>query len=515
MRYLTFLSILFFSLSFSPESSGLFSYCSAQVPQSISYQAVARTAAGNVMAGQNMGIIASILEGSPTGTVAYSEKHQVTTNQYGLFNVKLGLGAPLTGTFSAINWSTGNQWIRIEADVFNTGVFSVLGTSQLLSVPYAFYAESAGASSTGTGGVTGATGPSGINGITGATGPQGPAGISGANGVTGPQGPAGTNGLNGVTGATGIIGLTGPTGADGTVYIQSGTNITITGSGTLASPYIINSGSSGTTGGNTAWVTPSVLTHVPAGITSNGATLGVTVSNATADQIAERGVVYSEAVNPNIYSSRIIMGNGIGTYDSIMYCGSGYPHVLKCNTVYHVRAYAITENNIAFYGADFTFTTLPTGQTAPGGGLVFFDKGVYSNGWRYLEVAAADLSTTAQWGCYTTLLGGTSSLFGSGSTNTNSIVTNCAEVGIAARLCNDLVQGGQSDWFLASKDEFFLAYKNLYLNGFGGFSQSNSYWTSTEVNDSWALVVSFYNNSFLFGNGEKWGPNLVRPVRAF
>ncbi len=188
----------------------------AQVPQAISYQAVARTAAGNIMPNQNMGVVASILEVSPAGSVAYSEKHQVTTNQYGLFTIKLGLGSPITGTFSAINWSTGDQWLRIEVDVFNTGNFAILGTTQLLSVPYAFYAANAGTSSGGGGGVTGPTGPSGADGSQGPVGPTGPGG--GGGGVTGPTGPSGTNGSNGasgVTGPTGAQGITGPTGTGG------------------------------------------------------------------------------------------------------------------------------------------------------------------------------------------------------------------------------------------------------------------------------------------------------------
>ena len=189
----------------------------AQVPQAISYQAVARTAAGNIMPNQNMGVVASILEVSPAGSVAYSEKHQVTTNQYGLFTIKLGLGSPITGTFSAINWSTGDQWLRIEVDVFNTGNFAILGTTQLLSVPYAFYAANAGTSSGGGGGVTGPTGPSGADGSQGPVGPTGPGG--GGGGVTGPTGPSGTNGTNGATGAAGAAGangITGPTGPTGT-----------------------------------------------------------------------------------------------------------------------------------------------------------------------------------------------------------------------------------------------------------------------------------------------------------
>jgi hypothetical protein len=65
------------------------------------------------------------------------------------------------------------------------------------------------------------------------------------------------------------------------------------------------------------------------GITSNSATFGGVISNASGNQIMERGVVYSTTPNPTIGSNKIVIGNGIGTFDTISALGYQYPHLLN------------------------------------------------------------------------------------------------------------------------------------------------------------------------------------------
>ena len=187
----------------------------AQAPQLINYQGVARDNGGNILANQNIGLQLSVLSSSISGPVAYSETQTTTTNAFGLFNIKLGSGTVVSGSFAAIDWGTASHYLQVEMDPTGGTVYQTMGTSQLLSVPYALYAETSG-----TGGATGATGPQGLQGppglagVNGATGPQGPAGVVGA---TGPQGPTGANGLDGINGATGPMGATGPQGPTGAV----------------------------------------------------------------------------------------------------------------------------------------------------------------------------------------------------------------------------------------------------------------------------------------------------------
>lgn len=114
----------------------------AQSPDMFNYQAVARDDQGNVLSNQDVGIKISILQGSATGTVVYAEEHSKTTNAQGLVNLMIGNGSVLSGTFSNIDWSSGPYFVKVELDETGGTNYSVMGTSQLLSVPYAKYAES-------------------------------------------------------------------------------------------------------------------------------------------------------------------------------------------------------------------------------------------------------------------------------------------------------------------------------------------------------------------------------------
>jgi len=142
------------------------------------------------------------------------------------------------------------------------------------------------------------------------------------------------------------------------------------------------------------------------------------------------------------------------------------------------------------------------------GGIVFYLDG---NGGG-LVCAEADFESKVEWGCYDTLIGGTSAAIGSGAANTAKIVAGCDQPGTAARFCNDLDWKGYKDWFLPSKDELELMYKNLKLNGFGGFA-NEYYWSSTEIEKRAAWDHFFKLGDQ--GGTSKPTPRAVRPVRAF
>jgi|GEM_PF-1143185 len=132
----------------------------AQAPQGIPYQAVARDASANLIANQNVSLRFSIHDGSAAGIVVYKETHAVTTNNLGLFNVIIGQGNAVTGTFSGINWGSGAKFTQVEMDITGGTVYMDMGTTQMMSVPYAIYS---GSSTT-----SGYTGGPGID-ITGST----------------------------------------------------------------------------------------------------------------------------------------------------------------------------------------------------------------------------------------------------------------------------------------------------------------------------------------------------------
>ncbi|WP_370899846.1 beta strand repeat-containing protein [Chryseobacterium gossypii] len=123
--------------------SGIF-LASAQVPEKMSYQAIVRNNSGQILTNQSIGIRASILQGSPAGAAVYSERLTGNTNINGLITMELGTGTVLSGNFSTIDWSTGNYYLKTETDPTGGTTYTITGTSQLLSVPYAMYAKTAG-----------------------------------------------------------------------------------------------------------------------------------------------------------------------------------------------------------------------------------------------------------------------------------------------------------------------------------------------------------------------------------
>lgn len=118
---------------------------SAQVPQMIDYQGMARDGAGTPIANTMISARMSVIEGPmPGGTLVYSEKHTPMTNSYGLFHFMIGDGNPLSGDFSTINWAMGDFYIQTEIDPTGGNAFIDMGTSKMATVPFAFYAASAG-----------------------------------------------------------------------------------------------------------------------------------------------------------------------------------------------------------------------------------------------------------------------------------------------------------------------------------------------------------------------------------
>ncbi len=144
---------------------GLLSFAYAQTPQLINYQGVARDASGNVLANQAIGLRINIHSTNGTGPVVYQETHSVTTNQFGLFSIHIGGGTPVTGTLSAIDWGSNTYFTETEMDANGGTNYISMGTSQLVTVPYAFHAKYAE-----NPGPEGPTGPTGANGTTVLTG---------------------------------------------------------------------------------------------------------------------------------------------------------------------------------------------------------------------------------------------------------------------------------------------------------------------------------------------------------
>ena len=173
----------------------------SQVPQAFNYQAILRNPDGTVKANETVAVQLEIVNGEDVR--AYMEIHNTQTNEFGIVNLIIGEGNT-SYDLSSVDWANGPYYLEITVNG------ELMGSSQLLSVPYALYAASG---NEGPPGPMGEPGPQGIQGetgpqgIQGETGPEGPLGPKGDQGELGPQGEMGPPGPKG---DTGIIGPQGP-----------------------------------------------------------------------------------------------------------------------------------------------------------------------------------------------------------------------------------------------------------------------------------------------------------------
>lgn len=164
------------------------------------------------------------------------------------------------------------------------------------------------------------------------------------------------------------------------------------------------------------------------------------------------------------------------------------------------------------------------GDTCPAGGIVFYDKGEYSNGWRYLAVAPKSTEWEGQtWGGYGTVIGPSAqnTPIGTGAANTEAIVQELGHDDYAARLCANLVHGGCDKWFLPSKDELREIYDTLHniaepLDEF----ETEAYWSSSESDDPEKSDQAAWGKNFFNGYEGIYNKGtpptmFTRAVRAF
>ncbi len=175
----------------------------AQAPQLLNYQAVVRNAGGQPVTTGTVKLRFTIHDGTAGGATVFQEVQSATPNQFGLVTASIG---SVNNNLATVNWGGGAKHLQVEIDITGGTNYTDMGTTQLLSVPYALYAAN---SAPGPQGPQGVTGPQGVQGTVGAAGAQGPTGATGNAGVQGPQG------LPGNTGAVGAIGNTGPQGLQG------------------------------------------------------------------------------------------------------------------------------------------------------------------------------------------------------------------------------------------------------------------------------------------------------------
>ena len=131
-KHLTIIFLLLCSIAYS------------QAPEFFKYQAIVRSSSGLVIANQNISVKVSILKNTATGTVVFMEQHLVQSNASGTISLDIGRGTNSSGSFTSIPWGTDSYFVKVEMDTNNDNTFEHVGTTQLLSVPYALYANKSG-----------------------------------------------------------------------------------------------------------------------------------------------------------------------------------------------------------------------------------------------------------------------------------------------------------------------------------------------------------------------------------
>jgi hypothetical protein len=329
-------------------------------------------------------------------------------------------------------------------------------------------------------GIQGPQGPDGQQGPIGKTGPVGSKGLRGDKGLEGAEGPRGQTGDKGATGSAGFIGNTGQLNP---------------------LSQIINCGDS------TALV---------------GVWFGV-VNGVSPKSTQECSIKIDASRNLTGYCHDIqkdyvyVIKNGSATFDNqcVVSFNISYTNGATSTSRAIINKAGDTlvgtyKNNYGDYG---TFSAIPgdvgeflVGMVGPAGGVVFYST---DSGRHGLEAAPVDQSSSVTWGCINKKIG-TSMPVGSGAANTAAIIAGCKETNIAAKIADDYVLNGYSDWFLPSSGELYVLYQNKDI--VGNFTKAATYWSSTELDSQFSYVMSFLGGD---GVSYKTIATRVRAIRYF
>lgn len=527
-------------------------------PQGINYQAVVYSDNGNNQPGLNVpGLVLrnksiqvrfTLIQNSANGTEVYKEVHTTTTDAFGMFSLVIGEGIQQgNATFSTINWGTGKHFLKVEIDKNGGTNFVTMSNQQLLSVPYALYSDKASyATSSGNGISSVSDNGNGtltftyVDGSTYTTpvltGLQGPQGATGPQGPAGNQGVAGNNGLNGLSAydiwlSLGNLGteqdfinsLTGPQGPAGNTLTD----------GTSNSQILYWNGTSWTsldpgTNGQVLTMCNGVLTWTSGGICP-GAISSIHCSAATISGELRAGftangitsIVTYTGGNGGTYNSQTINSSGvtglIATLNSSVFNNGSGSLALMISGTPIGSGIASFNLNIGGQSCNLNFVVeeaLVIGSNYLGGVVAYIlqpsDPGYDPNTPHGLIAAPFDQGN-APWGCGATFIS-TSQMFGDGGSNTLAIVSQCNEVGIAAKICSDLMLNNFDDWSLPSSSELQKLFDNR--NSIGGFSEQY-YWSSTGSGVVNAQAINFFNLSGLTSGMTKNNSYRIRAVRYF
>ncbi len=249
---------------------------------------------------------------------------------------------------------------------------------------------------------------------------------------------------------------------------------------------------------------PKIKTSQVTEIDSTSAISGGEVLTTGGIPILARGMCWTTHPTPTLGDNFSVDGSGVGLFTSTM---TG----LTPFTVYYCRSYATTSEGTT-YGNEFSFKTVVSklylGMQYKGGVLFYLNP----TGGGGMIVISDDLSTSYAWGCSgVNVPGANNTGVGGGIANSEAIVNACSGES-AAKLCEDLVYGTYSDWFLPSMDELAIMYKNIKITDLEKFS-SGYYWSSNQKDATTAYRYGFLGGNV--GDADKSTKQYVRAIRKF
>lgn len=537
-RYLTRFGIFLLFLVISLQGN-------SQAPQKIRYQGILRNSSNQLLTNTSVGMRCHILQGSPSGTTVYTETHSALTDSNALLRIELGTGSPVSGVFASINWASGPYFLKTELDPNGGTNYSGYSVQQLLSVPYALYAETSAIPPVpGPQGIPGTNGLDGEVIFRGGTPPSASFGDDGSFYLDtisyilyGPKNAGVWNNGFPLTGIPGAQGLTGAAGVNGTTLLH-GNGAPVNGSGNDGDFYLdtialllYGPQTSGNWGSPFSLIGPQGIPGI-SGVNGNN---GRTILNGPIDPAPTTGNHGDLYINtstwmlfgPNASGSWINSRSIIGLQGLQ---GPQGPPGVNANTILHGNGTpsALTGNNGDFYldtsahklfgpktsGAWGTGVHLtgpqgipgPQGQPGPatggfthyigesfGGGIIFH---VYrdTNGVEHgLVVSPVKDAAGSTWSnVQNAPVGPGARNYHQGYTNIAAILSQPGHTNSAALVCDNSTRGGFNDWYLPSTGELELLNASRFevhrtCSQTGGddllFQQigHEEYWSSTEL----------------------------------